>query len=111
MISGPAAAHGVTVSPFDSRAAGLAQDRPFDSRAGLLAQSRSQAYGAMLGRIVPRIVWTFALLTAVAGAAAGIGVTIATNGPPHEAAAMALAYLLVLAPYLFVARAVDQLMR
>ena len=64
-----------------------------------------------IGRIVPKLVWTGAVLTAIAGATAGIGVTLATNRPPQEAAAIAFAYLIVIAPYVFVAFAVDELMR
>lgn len=63
------------------------------------------------GRILPRLVWTSVLLTTFAGAVVGVGVTVATNHPPQEIAAMALAYLLVVTPYVFVARAMNDLGR
>jgi hypothetical protein len=62
-------------------------------------------------RMIPRLVWAGAVLTAIAGAVVGVGGTVAMNGPPHEDAAIALAYLVVIAPYVFVARAVDDLLR
>jgi len=64
-----------------------------------------------VGRMLPRLVWAVAVLTAVAGAVVGVGGTVAMNRPPQEAAAIALAYLIVVAPYAFVARAVDDLLR
>ena len=62
-------------------------------------------------RFFPRLVWAVAILTPVAGALAGIGVTLSTSAPPHEAGAIALAYLIVVAPYAVVALAIDELMR
>ncbi len=64
----------------------------------------------VIGRLVPRLVWTSAVLTAVAGAVVGLGPTLGTNRPPQEAAAMAIAYLVVVVPYAFIVRAVDDLM-
>jgi hypothetical protein len=71
----------------------------------------SAARHPALGRVIPRLVWTAAVLTTMAGAVTGVGVTLATNGPPQEAAAMALAYAVVVAPYVFVARSLNQLMK
>ncbi len=63
-----------------------------------------------LGRLVPRLVWAGVVVTAVAGAVVGLGADLGTNRPPQEAAAMAIAYLIVVVPYAFVVRAVDDLM-
>jgi hypothetical protein len=63
-----------------------------------------------LGRLVPRLVWATVVATAVAGAVVGLGASVGANRPPQEAAAMALAYLVVIVPYAFVVRSVDDLM-
>src|SRR5687767_13848514 len=73
----------------------------------LKPEAAQLAWKQALGRFLPRLVWAVAVLIPVAGAVAGVGVTLAASAPPQEAGAIALVYLIVIAPYAAVARAVD----
>lgn len=99
-----------TVLLFAAMSLDIVGRLPWDGDTAARRRARVAYRKAAAARMVPRIVWTCAILTPVAGAAAAVG-RIAASREPEEAAATALLCTIWLLPYVPVARALGKLMR